>query len=222
MWHGVVAFARREPRHGLVWQILTCSPRHPRALLALPHGFVPSECPLQDCKGYFGYGEVQALAFDGAVVAFVWEPKESFVQMHDEWEYRVNTVSSRRRQLVGEAGTSESCTGSPFSPVEEEYPGMPLLLGTTAYFSGVQRGDCYKRYGSRMLVARPGGRLEATLSTPVLGRAADGHSTYALVAQVPTTEEEARCSSTAPCTLQSAKLPAFSPARYRPGHAVFG
>jgi len=213
MWHGVVTFARREPRHGLVSQILSWSPRHPRTLPALPHGAVPSQCPLQGCKGYFGYGEVQALAFDGALVAFVWEPKESFVQMHDELENRVDTVSSRRGQGAGGAGTSESCTASPFSPVEEEYPGMPFLLGTTAYFSGVQRGDCYKRYGSHMLLARPGARLEATLSTPILGWAADGHSTYALVAQVPTTEEEARCSSMAPCTLQSAKLPAFSHAR---------
>jgi hypothetical protein len=221
MWHGIVAFARRAPRHGLVWQILTWSPRHPRALLALPHGFVPSQCHFQgSCHGYFGYGEVQALAFDGAVVAFVWEPQDSFTPAPERWEYRVDTVSSQRGQVVGGAGTSESCTG--ISPVEEEHPGPPFLLGTTAYFSGVQRGDCYSRYGSGMLVAGPGTRLEATLSTPILGWAADGYSTYALVAQEPTAQEEAHCSSTAPCTLQHAKLPALSPARYPPGHAFFG
>jgi hypothetical protein len=219
MWHGIVAFARMEPVHGLVSQILTWSPRHPRALLALPHGFVPSECSFQpSCKGYFGYGEVQALAYDGALVAFVWEPKESTPRLHEEWEYRLDTVSSRSGRVVGGAGTSESCMG--FTLVEEEHPGTPFLLGTTAYFPGVQRGNCYRRYGSRMLVARPGERLEATLSTPILAWAGAGNATYALVAQVPTIEVEAGCSSATPCTLQRAALPALSPAQYQPVHAL--
>lgn len=106
--------------------------------------------------------------------------------------------------------------------MEEEFPGSPSLSGTAAFFSGAQRGACYARYGTRLILARPGTRLEANLSTPILGWATDGSSRYALVAQLPTTEEEARCSSTSPCALQSAELPTFSPARYRPEHAFFG
>jgi hypothetical protein len=220
MWHGVVAFARREPQHGLVSQILAWSPRHPRALVSLPHGFVPSECNLSNCKGFFGYGEAQALTYDGSTVAFVWEPKESLQSVHENSEDRVDTVSSRHGRVVGDAGTSESCMGE--AGIEEEHSGTPFLLGTSAYFPTVERGDCYKSYGSRMLVARPRTRLEANLSTPVLAWAADGDSTFALVAQVPTEEEEAHCASASPCTLQMATLPKLHPSRYSPGHAFFG
>ena len=219
MWRGAVAFARELPRHGLVSQILIWSPRHPRALATLPHGFVPSECALRNCRGYFGYGEAQALAYDGSSVAFVWEPKESFESLHEAWEDRVDNVSSGRGRVVGGAGTSESCTG--FAPVEERYPSTPFLLGTSAYFTSTERGDCYKRYGSGVLVARPGARLEATVATPILAWAADPSAAYALVAKIPTAEEEADCTSAMPCTLQEATLPKLSPARFPAGHAFF-
>jgi hypothetical protein len=220
MWHGVVAFARMEPRHGLVSQVLAWSPHHPAALLSLPHGFVPERCPYPtSCKGFFGSGEVQALAFDGSLVSFVWEPKESLASGPERWEYRVDTVSTQHGRVVGEAGTSESCTT--FAPVEEAIPGTPFLIGGTAYFSAVQRGNCYRRYGSGLLVARPHAQLEATLSTPIIGWAFDGHSTYELVSQRPAEHDdvEAACTTEQPCALKRHALPPLAPARNLPTHA---
>ena len=206
MWHGVVAFARREPRHGLVSQILTWSPRHPRALLGLPHGAVPSECPAQDCKGYFGYGEAQALAFDGVVVAFVWGPKILR-------QLRGGIGIGRR---VDDAGGSSAIQARASgarrrrcSTVEGKFPACLSCSGRRRT-SPTLTWRLLQALRLARAPARPGARLEAALrhtDTRMGGRRA---LAYALVAQVPNTEQEAPCASAAPVRSAERKVAGVS------------
>jgi len=209
MWHGIVAFGRRAPAHGNVWQVMLYSPRRPHSVRTLHHGAVPTRCP-GGCAGNPIYGEVQALALDQQAVAFVWALEAPGVFGERTWEQRVDDLSDGRSGPAGTPILTESCTGP--RPVEEEWPGPPFLRGRAAFFSTLERGECYKRFGSA-LVELNGGALDlATTGVPVLAMAGEGALLYGLVAPVPLQETEPSC----PCLLQTLQAPVLAPAHYRP------
>jgi len=209
MWHGSVAFARKAPGHREVWQVMLYSPHHPGRLSTLRHGAVPTHCP-SGCAGQTIRGEVQALDFDGQVVAFVWSLEAPGVIGEMTWEQRVDELSSGHSGLAGTPILTESCTGS--SGVEEEWPGPPFLTGGAAFFSTLERGDCYKKYGTAVVRLSGSVLTVGEIREPVISMARDGAAAYALVAPVPTQEQEPTC----PCTLERISLPALAPARYKP------
>lgn len=220
MWHGTVAFARKAPGHGRVSQVMLWSPAHPRQLTALPHGGVPEGCPHRaGCREFPPGGEVQSLALDGQLVAFVWRPEGPTVGFDGAWEERVDSLATRRGALAGTPILTESCTDvEEPGTVEEEWPSAPLLRGGSALFGELERGDCYRSVGG-LLLEYAGGRRRighTPLATVELAR--DGETFYALVAQKPTSEQDPGCSPALPCTLQTFALPALKPSSYRPSH----
>jgi hypothetical protein len=229
MWRGVVAFARMESSHGLVSQVLSWTPGHPGSIRVLKHGTVPSNCPTRAaCRHGFGWGEVQSLAFDGKTVAFTWARKATWRRNGAGWEGRVDVLRSGRSTVarVATAGhggrglrravASEVCTS--FSPSEFVWPGTTFLAGASAYFSGVEDGVCFSRFGGRLFTGGESRRREATFAVPVLSWASDGANTYALVAPQPRRglnggepDELPGCAVDKPCSLESVEQPALLP-----------
>jgi hypothetical protein len=229
MWRGVVAFARMEPSHRLVSQVLTWTPRHPGSVRVLKHGIVPTDCPTRAaCRHGFGWGEVQSLAFDGKTVAFTWARKATWRRNGAGWEGRIDILRTGRSTVarVATAGheergllhavASEVCIS--FSPREFVWPGTTFLSGGSAYFSGVEDGVCFSRFGGWLFTGGESRRREATFPVPVLSWASDGPNTYALVAPQPRRglnggepDELPGCALDKPCNLESVQRPALSP-----------
>jgi len=209
MWDGSVAFARKAPGHGEVWQVMLYSPHHPGRLSTLRHGAVPAHCS-SGCSGQTIRGEVQALGFDGQLVAFVWSLEAPGVIGELTWEQRVDRLSNGHSSLAGTPILTESCTG--FTGVEEEWPGPPFLRGGAAFFPSLERGDCYKKFGTAVARLSAGALTVGEIHQPVISMARDGAAVYALAVPVPTQEQEPTC----PCTLERISLPAFGAAHYKP------
>jgi hypothetical protein len=219
MWHGRVAFGRRAPGHGTVWQVMLWSPLHASQLSVLRHGGVPTVCPYTSgCAGQPVRGEVQALSLDAQIVAFVWSLTAPGMLGESTWEERVDHLSDRRSSLASVALGTESCTGP--SLVEEEWPGPPSVVANSALFSQLERGECYSRDGSGLLEDNRGSRLTASLSLAAVAFASDGKSLYALVASLPSRQEEdpGECSTTAPCLLEQIAEPPLVISKYKPTH----
>lgn len=214
MWRGRVAFGRKDPHHGGVWQVMLWSPNRPRRLRTMRHGAVPSHCP-GGCAGRLIRGEVQSLDLDRHLLAFIWSLEAPGVFGEENWEQRVDDLATGRSQLAGSAIGTESCTDEHI-PVEEEWPGPPTLDGYTALFSKLERGECYRRVGTQITSDSRGTLSGATLTLPIVELAGDGSSLYALVAPVPTNETDPGCSALAPCILRRLDLPRLAPLRRRP------
>ena len=209
MWRGSVAFGRRARGHGDVWQVMLFSPHHPRRVATLRHGAVPTRCP-SGCAGKAINAEVQALDLDAQAVAFVWSLEAPGVLGERTWEQRVDNLASGRSGLAGTPILVESCVS--FAPVEEEWPGPPFLVDGAAFFSTLQRGDCYKRFGAAVVKLDANVLNVGETPLPVVAMAREGAVFYALVASVPQQQEDPRC----PCTLERVAAPAFARAHYKP------
>lgn len=219
MWHGTLVFARKAAGHGRVSQIMLSLPGHRSRLLTLAHGAVPEGCPRrQGCREFPAGGEVQALSVDAQIVAFVWKPEGPGVGIDGSWEERVDSLAGGRRALAGSPIGTESCTDGEQNPVEEEWPAPPVLSGSAALFPELERGGCYTTFTAALFQYREGSRRLGSASIPIVELARDGASTYALVAQRPTIEQDPGCSETLPCTLQSITPPPLRPSHYKPVH----
>jgi hypothetical protein len=219
IWRGTLVFARKSPRHGRVSQLMLSLPRRRSQLVVLPHGAVPEGCPhRQGCREFPAGGEVQALSIDAQVVGFVWKPEGPEVGVDGAWEERVDSLANRRGALVGSPTGSESCTGGEANLVEEEWPAPPLLSGEAALFPELERGGCYTTFTAALIQYREGRRRLGTASIPIVELARDGATTYGLVAQRPTVEQDPGCSAALPCTLERVSTPPLRPSRYRPTH----
>lgn len=214
MWHGSVAFGRRAPHHGSVWQVMLWSPRNPRRLSTLRHGAVPIRCP-GGCAGRSIVGEVQALDLDAHLLAFIWSIEAPGVFGEEDWEERVDDLATGRSSLAGSAIGTESCTDE-HVPVEEEWPGPPTLDGYTALFSKLERGECYRRVVTQITSDMRGVLRGAALALPVVELARDGATLYALVAPLPTGETDPGCSAIAPCVLRRLTPAPLSSLRSKP------
>jgi hypothetical protein len=216
MWHGAVAFGRRARPRERVGHVMLWSPAHPRRLATLPRGAEPDECDrLPRCEEP-PTGEVQALAFQGGLVAFVWSPGGQGLLGEEAWEDRIDRLSAARGVLAGSQLGVESCAGG--SPVEESYPVGPVLAGGAAVFSFYERGSCFTRFGTGLIRYRAGALSRGSLTAPSFGLASDGHSLFALVARVPSEAVEAECSQSSPCTLERISLPRLRHVTRRPAH----
>jgi hypothetical protein len=216
MWHGAVAFGRRAGPRERIGHVMLWSPAHPRRLAALPRGAEPMECNrLPRCEEPPS-GEVQALAFRGGLVAFVWSPGGQGLLGEEAWEDRVDRVHAGTGVLAGSQLGIESCAEG--GPVEERYPVAPVLAGGAALFSYYERGSCFTRFGTGLIRDRAGALSRGSLAAPSFGLASDGHSLFALVARVPAEAVEARCSQSSPCGLQRVSLPRLRPIAKRPTH----
>jgi hypothetical protein len=219
MWRGTLVFARKAAGHGRVSQIMLSLHGHPSRLVTLPHGAVPQGCPhRQGCREFPPGGEVQALSIDAQIVAFVWKPEGPGVNFDGAWEERVDSLANHRGALAGTPILTESCTGGEENPVEEEWPAPPILSGSAALFPELERGGCYTTFTAALFQYREGNRSLGTASVPIVELARNGATTYALVAQRPTTEQDPGCSATLPCTLESITPPALRPSHYKPAH----
>jgi hypothetical protein len=139
MWHGNIAFARTEPTHPKISEVVLYSSNgNKHELITLHHGAVPSPCPKKTCGDRTILGEVQALDFDAQAVAFVWQIEGPGVVGDAAWEDRVDDLSTDTGNLAGSAILTESCAGG--GADEESWPSPPVLAGTTAFFSELRRG----------------------------------------------------------------------------------
>jgi len=120
--------------------------------------------------------------------------------------------------LAGSPIGSESCTDGEHDPVEEEWPAPPILSGSAALFPELERGGCYTTFTAALFQYREGSRSLATAPVPIVELARDGATTYGLVAQRPTSEQDPGCSATLPCTLESITPPPLRPTNYKPTH----
>jgi len=219
MWRGTLVFARKTAGHAGTSQVMLSLHGHPSKLVTLPHGAVPEGCPqMQGCKEFPAGGEVQALSIDAQIVAFVWKPEGPDVNPDGAWEERVDSLANRRGVLAGSPIGSESCTDGEHDPVEEEWPAPPILSGSAALFPELERGGCYTTFTAALFQYREGSRSLATAPVPIVELARDGATTYGLVAQRPTSEQDPGCSATLPCTLESITPPPLRPTNYKPTH----
>jgi hypothetical protein len=212
MWHGNIAFARTVPGHPKISEVLLYSLSDPtHHLVTLHHGAVPSPCPKKTCGDRAIFGEVQALDLDARAVAFVWRIEGPGVIGDAAWEDRVDDLSTGTGDLAGSAILTESCAGG--GADEESWPSPPVITGSTIFFSDLQRGECYERFGYSLLEYDQGALLRGESTLPTMAIAREANITYALVAPGPTTgEQDPNC----PCTLQRITPPTLKPITHKP------
>jgi hypothetical protein len=220
IWRGSVAFARRAPAHGDVWQVYSWSPRAPSALLRLPHGRIPTECEgRRGCARTPAHGQVQALARDGALVTFLWNVATPETGPFRSWEARVDRIAGGDALIEGSSG-HEACPGpTPPHTLEYLWPEPPLAVGAQALLPELAGFSCFESFGAVLLAhgPTPGRGREATLPGPVLGLAAEGSRRFAVVPGVtPAGLDSPGCSPKVPCMLEQIEVPASSPAARPP------
>ena len=214
MWHGSIAFARRAPGHGEVWQVMLWSPRHPRSVATLRHGAIPSHCPFEPggCSARPAYGEVEALDRDGGLVTFLWAVEGPGVAGEGAWEVRVDNLANGRSRLAEAGFGHEACTG-PANGLEYVWPEAPIADGALVLFPPLVGFNCFRSFASVLGGYRPGARHASAgeFADVVLGMARDGDSFYGLVP--PPAQRDAdspSCSATEPCTLEQISEPALT------------
>jgi hypothetical protein len=220
MWGGSVAFARRAPGHGQVWQVMLWSPRHPRILRTLRHGAIPMHCA-EGCGRSPAHGEVEALDRNAGIVTFLWAVAAPGVVGEGAWEVRVDDLASGRSRLAGAGFGHEACTAAGIRPGEIElaWPEAPIADGRLVLFGELESFDCFSAFGSSLNGYRVGTLRPRSgpLSETVLGLAQDGRTLYALVPPTPPRDVDSpSCSDAAPCELERVTEPALKPDRYTP------
>lgn len=222
MWHGSVAFARKAPGHGDVWQVMLWSPRAPRVLRTLRHGAIPSHCPAEPggCTVRPAHGEVEALDYVGGLVTFVWSVSGPGVLGEGGWEVRTDEVGSDRSRLAEASFGHEACT-APLRPGELEYvwPEAPVTDGHVVLAPLLEGYDCFSAFGSALRSYAPGANplRSGQFATTVLAVAKDGQTVYGLGAPpAPFGADSPACSAAAPCSLEPITLPPLSVERSAP------
>jgi hypothetical protein len=229
IWRGRVAFARKAPGHGDIWQVLLWNPAHPGTLTVLPHGAVPSKCErssvcrspgncahLQICTGDPLVGSVQAIASDTNIVTFLWRVQGPGVFGRGSgWELRVDDLGTGRGKLVDAGFTGEACTSPPgLSFIEQMWPEPPAVAHNQVTYSTLGVVNCFSGFTTLAHTYRLGSARSRLghLSKTALELAQDGSSLYALFP--PHSQPGAispSCTATDPCTLGSVQRPPMSP-----------
>jgi hypothetical protein len=206
MWHGELAFARKTPTHGDVWQIMSWSARDPSRLTTLRHGAIPLVCE-GGCSAAPAHGEVGALDRDGSIVTFMWRVEGPGVIGEGAWEIRVDQLANGRSSRADGGFGHEACTG-PTAENEIEYllpTSAPVASGQEVLFSQLETFGCFERFASRLDAYAAGATLARYARIPTaLALAKDGSTFYAELPQEPLVdaEDSPRCTPAAPCTLQ--------------------
>jgi hypothetical protein len=217
MWHGSVAFARKAPGHGDVWQVMAWSSSHPRVVRTLRHGAIPTKCgPVRGgCGAQPDHGEVESLDRDGALVTFLWAEEGPGVLGEGAWELRVDDLANGRSSLAAVGIGHEACTG-PQEGLEYVWPETPVADGRRVLFSTLEGYSCFKSFSSELGEYRVGGgrMVSGVLLDTVLEIAQDGEVTYGVVAPPAANGEDSpRCSVAAPCVLEQITPPTTLRAR---------
>ena len=197
MWMGDVAFARRDPAHGEVSQVLLYN-HHTHKLRTLLHGAFPMDCP--HCRG-----AVQGLDFKSRLVSFLWwidtEPKVSLGQGY--WEVRADSLPTGASALIDSGFVGEACTGN----ADLVVPAVPSSAGNRVFYSDYV-STCYQ-VEVTLVDAAPIGKSASvgTLAAEALQIAKAGSSVYALVAG----SAYQAFPSCDPCTIEQVDLPPLKP-----------
>ena len=220
MWHGRVAFARLDPAHHAgVQQVLLWTPGRP-GLVSLRHGAMPATCSLRGgCAGQPRTGSVEGLAYDGRIVAFLWQPVAPGVFGDGGWEVRADILATGATRIVGAGFAGEVCTGGE----DLSAPSPPVLDGDTVRFASLQ-STCYV-FHSLLSLANPvkaATGFYATLPGTVLGWAQDGPRLFALEAPAPADQTNPTCSPAAPCLIEQVQPSApLTPEAHKPTSPFF-
>jgi hypothetical protein len=220
MWHGSVAFARRAPGHGDVWQVMLWSPGHPRSLRTLRHGAIPTHCPSEPggCAARPAHGEVESLDRDAGFVTFLWAVEGPGVVGEGAWEVRVDDLATGQGSLAEAGFGHEACTGPP-AGLEYVWPEAPVSDGRVVLFPQLDGYSCFSRFGSALGGYQAGARHASSggLDELVLGLAKDGNAIYGLVPPpAPPGVDSPSCSAAAPCTLERITQPPLTADRFSP------
>jgi hypothetical protein len=225
MWRGTVTFARHDPAHGDVWQVLSWSPRRARRLTTLPHGRIPS-CPEQPhgCR-HRAQGMVGALSSDGTIVTFLWKLPfgEEGLVGEGAWEIRVDRADGSGSTLADGGFGHEACTAPTSGPHELEYirPEPPIAAGPSALFPELYAFSCFKGFASVLGShgATAGHASVGKLETVALAVARDEGRLYGLVPPpgVAPLGDSPGCTTTAPCKIEQVQTPSLR----RQGSAPF-
>jgi hypothetical protein len=216
MWKGAVTFARHDPAHGDVWQVLTWSAREPRQLVPLPHGRIPS-CPETHGCTQHAKGVVAALGRDGSIVTFLWVlpwPQQG-LNGEGAWEVRVDRADGSRAALAAGGFGHEACTAPVNGPHELEYvwPLPPLAAGGDALFGELLAFSCFHGFASVLVShsAQSGFASEGKLQATALALADDRGQLYGLVPakNAATGGDSPGCSVAEPCAIQTLATPAL-------------
>jgi hypothetical protein len=227
IWRGRIAFARKAPGHGDIWQVLLWNPAHPGTLRVLPHGAVPTKCEhtrvcrgnvncahLQICSGDSLAGRVQAIASDGNLVTFLWNVQGPGVfGRGSAWEIRVDDLRTGRAKLVDSGFRGEACT-SPPGFIEQVGPEPPTVTASQVTYSTMAAVSCFTGFRTLMHVYRLGvaHASSANLSNAALEVTTDGSALYALLpSHSQPGGDSPVCSAIYPCTLRTLQMPPLSP-----------
>jgi len=226
IWHGRIAFARKAPGHGDIWQVLLWNPAHPARLTVLPHGAVPRKCEhtrvcvgniscahLQICSGDSLAGRVQAVASDANLVTFLWNVQGPGVfGRGSAWELRVDDLRTGRAKLVGSGFRGEACTSLP-GFIEEVGPEPPTATAGQVTYSTMAAVICFTGFRTRMHVYRLGAAQTSSgdFSNAALEITTDGSARYALLpSHSQPGGDSPVCSAIYPCTLRTLQSPTLS------------
>lgn len=218
IWRGTITFARHDPVHGDVWQVVSWSPSRPRRLSTLPHGRIPS-CPERrhGCRSR-AEATVGALSSDGSVVAFLWELPfgEEGLTGEGAWEVRVDRVRGSSGTLAAGDFGHEACTDDGQGAHELEYvwPEPPIAEGSVALYGELDAFSCFHGFASVLNThgAARGHAREGKLEAVALALAEDEGHLYGLVPRPATASaggDSPGCSAAAPCAIEQLASPAL-------------
>ncbi|HET8535643.1 MAG TPA: hypothetical protein VFL73_00565, partial [Solirubrobacteraceae bacterium] len=213
MWHGRIAFGRRDRAHHRdVDQIMLWSPQD-RRLRRLPHGAVPMSCPYRDpgdCTFAPPSGRVLGLDLGARLVAFSWRIDAPSVIGHGGYEVRVDQLADGRSALVGSGYIGEACT----SPGPDgTSPAPPAVDGDRIWYSQTTT-SCYSVSSTlNSYRAFPVSGRRGPLTGIVLQAVQDRGGLYGLVAPPNAPNEGPRCT---PCTLEHVAMPPLHQVRRKP------
>jgi hypothetical protein len=219
MWRGSVAFARRAPGHGDVWQVMLWSPADHRRLRTLRHGAIPSHCRLGpgNCTAPAN-GTVEALDRNAAIVTFLWRVEGPGVVGAGAWEVRVDDLANGHSSLAEAGFGHEACTGPP-AGLEYVWPEPPVADGRLVLFPQLEGFACFHSFASALGSYRVGAKRSSSggLTDVVLTVAKDDGAIYGLVPPLARPGADSpSCSAAAPCRLERIVPPRLTPNGFTP------
>jgi hypothetical protein len=212
MWRGRIAFARSDPRHKKIDQVMLWSPRT-RHLRRLPHGAIPSSCPFRGgCSRSPVSGTVQGIDLGTDFAAFLWWIVAPSVIGHGGWEVRADRLSDGRRFLVGSGYVGEACAGGP----DVAKPSAPSVDGRYVWYS-MRISECYvnRNWAIRFDPVSGAGR-RGRLAEEVQRFFRTPEALYGLVAPRPLGEDVKACEAPDPCEIRRIGQPALNQRIRRP------
>jgi hypothetical protein len=217
MWRGRIAFARHDPRHGDVAQLLLWSPSKHR-LTTLRHGALPTACPYRTCKRLRVVGSVLSLDLGAELATFVWAVQAPGVVGHLGYELRADRLDDGRSVLAGFGYVGEACTSDP----DGAAPFGAAAAGNAVWYA-LAASTCYvNSYSLVRFDARTRKAAFGALSGEILRFAKDRDALYALVAPKPQGEVAPTCDAPGePCLIERIDRPVMTPRRFTPQSPLY-